>query len=158
MSVQAQIRFLVDFHAHNGTTDQLANLDPVEREQFLEACARELVGNRLPDYIALGQTSDFRPVLAFETGTRSPSLEDIDGALRNAIVQYNEAGFPLRFDPDVTSEHALVPLYACIQWVWENGVLVKKYNYDLRVIGGTPPTAPSDPSLVAGYRIQLTYT
>ncbi len=158
-NLQAQIQILVDFHSHDGGTAKLAALTPIARQAFLRASSDALHGGRLGDFLLLGQGSAFRPVLTHEAGTLQPSLLHINNALVEAVVAYNEMNFGLRFDTDFAAnegaQDTAIPPLVCVQWVWVNGEWVKKFNYDLHVIDGTPP---SSGNLQAAYRVALSYT
>lgn len=160
--VQAEIRFLVDFHHHNGGTAKLAALSNAERQTFVDDCAEQLHGKKLVEYIELGQSDTFRPFLTFEFGTHHPSEAMIHAALVTAVEEYNLRAFPLKFSPELMPEGhehdatVATPPYSCVQYIWVNGVLVARYNYDLKVIGGTAPKAPN--GLVGSYRIALSYS
>jgi hypothetical protein len=156
--VQASIHLLSDFHDHDGGTARLAALPPAQRQQFLQACADELHGGRIADFLALQQSSAFRPILTHQTGTH-PSMLAMNEALVAAVVAYNEEAFPLRFDTNFAaapkSADVAIPPYTCVQWVWVNGQLVVKYNYNLLVVHGSPPTASG---LRGAYRVMLAYS
>lgn len=163
--VQAEICLLVDFHLHNGGTIKWNALSKTDRQEFSKDCANFLHGERIGAYLALMSSDKFRPILPFETGTRHPSPTTIHDALVTAVKAYNDGGFPVKFSPEFQAEHdaghapattVAVPPPACVQYVWINGVLVAKYNYDLRATSGVLPKAPN--GLVANYRIALSYT
>ena len=158
--VQTSIHLLVDFHVHDEGTIKLADLDPVTRSTFLARCGEALHGSRPADFADLHASKAFRPFLGLEAGTNRPSLSDVQSALSNALVEYNEAGFGLKFDPNLgggASQLAVVVPPTCVQLIWVVDHWETRINHNLSLLAGAAPaqTLPDGRVLTGAYRVAL---
>lgn len=162
MQVQARIQFITDYHRHGhqpGGTKHLITLTPAKRHNFLTTCLEKLHGGRLAEFVELTNGPLFRPILDIPPGQAHPSPQSIHDAIKVAIGAYNELDFGYQFSTELGHELASAadpfPPPDCIQWWWENGVKVYRYNWDGLLTAGTPPV---EGPLTGSYRLSLIYS